>query len=228
LSNWIAIPIKSLDEAKTRLSPVLAPEERAAIASSMFQDVLTASKRTPGIERVIVVTPVGVASGIARDRGADLLIESRTDGLNKAVQLAIDHAFTEGCESLLVIHADVPLVEPEDLASLYQKSTGIVISPSRDLGGTNALLLNPPNIIHPRYGRMSFDAHMALARERGVEPVVIKNDRLALDIDTPQDLKALCGLHPRGETGRFLEEHRIGERLKPTPRESALGSSANL
>ncbi len=223
MSNWIAIPIKSLQEAKTRLSAILSPMERADLASSMFQDVLAASKRTPGVERVIVVTPAGPASVIARVEGIDLLLESKTDGLNKAVQLAIDHSSAGGCERLLVVHADVPLVEPEDLALFYERTSRIMISPSRDLNGTNALLLNPPNIIQPRYGRMSFDTHMRLAREKGIKPVVIKNERLALDIDTPQDLKILYGLLPRGKTGRFLEEHRIGERLKTRIWESATG-----
>lgn len=225
MSYWIAIPIKSFDQAKTRLSPVLTPRERADLASSMFQDVLSAANRTPDVERVLVVTSGEAAGVIARDGGADLLFESRTDGLNEAVQLAIDHASTGGCERLLVVHADVPLVVPEDLRLFYEQGSRIMISPSRDLKGTNALLLNPPNIIQPRYGRTSFNAHLLLAREKGIEPTVIKNERLALDIDTPQDLKTLYGFSPMGKTGGFLDEHRIGERLEAKVTESRIETS---
>lgn len=225
MSNWIAIPVKSLEKAKTRLSSILTPKERADLASAMFQDVLASAKHTPSVDRVVVVTPAGAACDIAEAGGAELLPESQADGLNTAVQLAIDHACKRRSERLLVVHADVPLVEPEDLALFFDSDSKIMISPSRDLSGTNALLLNPPNIIQPRYGRMSFDAHTALARENGVEPMVVKNERLALDIDTPQDLKMLYGLHPIGMTGRFLAQYRIGERLKTMFTESTMKTS---
>ena len=214
MRNCVVIPIKNLAAAKTRLSSVLNPAERATFAASMFQDVLTSAKHTPEIEKILVVTPDGPAAILARESGAELLLESQTDGLNKAVKIAIDHAQTSGYERLLVIHADLPLVQPQDIALFFRDSSTIMISPSQDLDGTNALLLSPPNIIQPRYGRKSFDTHMALIHEMGWEPIVVKNARLALDIDTQEDLRRLCELMPGGETGMFLKRHEIRERLK--------------
>jgi 2-phospho-L-lactate/phosphoenolpyruvate guanylyltransferase len=214
LSNCIAIPIKNLTTAKTRLSPILNPAERADFAAAMFQDVIFSTKRTPEIERILIVTPEGTAATIARENGAELLLESQTDGLNKAVQIAVNYAQSRGVDRLLIVHADLPLIRPQDLSLFFQGNSKIIISPSRDLDGTNALLLSPPNLIQPRYGRRSFDIHSALAREIEIEPSVIQNERLSLDIDTPKDLLHLCELRPSGFTGAFLGKHGIGERLK--------------
>ncbi len=214
MPNCITIPIKDLPEAKTRLSAVLTPEERAEFAASMFQDVIASAKQTPGIQQILVVTPEGPAAVLARERGAELLLESHTDGLNRAVQIGINQAQRSGVARLLIVHADLPMILPQDLELFFQDKSKIMISPSRDLDGTNTLLLSPPNIIQPRYGRRSFDTHIALAHEAGAEPVVVKNDRLGLDIDTPQDLLHLCELKPGGYSGAFLKKHRIEERLQ--------------
>ncbi len=214
MSNCVAIPIKNLATAKTRLSAILAPAERADFAASMLQDVIASAKHTPDLEQIIVVTPDGPGANLARERGAMLLLESQTDGLNKAVQIAIKHTQMGGFKRLLIIHADLPLIQPQDLSLFFQSSSKITVAPSRDLDGTNALLLSPPNIIQPRYGRKSFDIHKALAREAGIEPAVVQNARLSLDIDTPGDLMQLCELQPGGRTGAFLKKHEIGERLK--------------
>lgn len=212
--NCIAIPIKDLATSKTRLSAILTQSERADLASSMFQDVLTAAKRTGDIDQIIVVTPEGPAAAMAREKGAKVLLESQTDGLNKAVQIAINYIRIRGSERLLIVHADLPLIQPRDLSLFFQGNSKIMISPSRDLDGTNTLLLSPPNIIQPRYGRRSFETHTALARDVGIEPVVVRNARLALDIDTLEDLVHLCKLQPGGHSGAFLKKHEIEKRLK--------------
>lgn len=206
--------------AKTRLSAVLTPAERAEFAASMFQDVMASAKQTPNIEQILVVTPEGPAASLATEIGAELILESHTYGLNKAVQLAIDQTQRSGFKRLLIVHADLPLILPRDLSIFFRTKSKIIISPSRDLDGTNTLLLSPPNIIQPRYGRRSYDTHVALAREVDVEPVVVKNDRLGLDIDTPQDLLHLCELKPRGYSGEFLKKHGISERLRAKSAES--------
>lgn len=222
MSTRIAIPVKKLATAKTRLSTILSHEERAHFAASMFRDVLNASKNTPGVDDVIVVTPDDLAASLAHDQDAEVLHENQADGLNRAVQIAIDHALRDGIERLLIVHADIPLLQPSDLSQFVRKRSAIMIAPSRNLDGTNILLLNPPNIIQPRYGWLSFDTHMALARKKEIEPAVIRNERVALDIDTPQGLKTLCGLSPRGFTGEFIREHRLGDRLQAVVKEPPL------
>ena len=46
----IALPVKSLDDAKTRLGPVLAPIERASLTLAMLEDVMDATQALVGWE----------------------------------------------------------------------------------------------------------------------------------------------------------------------------------
>ena len=50
----IALPVKSLGHAKSRLSPLLAPLERGALALAMFEDVLDATLAVDGWETWVV------------------------------------------------------------------------------------------------------------------------------------------------------------------------------
>jgi 2-phospho-L-lactate guanylyltransferase len=125
-----------------------------------------------------------------------------------------------GARKLLIVHADVPLVEPIDLAQFFRGDSKITIAPSRNLDGTNALILNPPDVIEPRYGKMSFDTHLALACKNGIKPLVIRNERIALDIDTPVDLRDLAERSQKGYTHKFMRERNIVGRLQQTIGES--------
>src|SRR5947207_2283235 len=46
----LAVPVKSLDRAKGRLSPVLGPDERARLTVAMLEDVLDAATAQTGWE----------------------------------------------------------------------------------------------------------------------------------------------------------------------------------
>jgi 2-phospho-L-lactate guanylyltransferase len=47
-----------------------------------------------------------------------------------------------------------------------------------------------------RFGEDSFFPHLAAAKETGIEPVVLRLPRVALDIDTPGDLATLIAAGP--------------------------------
>ncbi|MEX2406577.1 MAG: 2-phospho-L-lactate guanylyltransferase, partial [Actinomycetota bacterium] len=65
----IAVPVKSLARAKTRLAPTLSTLERGALTLAMLEDVLDATEAVPGWE-TWVVSPDEVALEIAARRGA--------------------------------------------------------------------------------------------------------------------------------------------------------------
>jgi 2-phospho-L-lactate guanylyltransferase len=50
------------------------------------------------------------------------------------------------------------------------------------------VLCTPANAVPLRFGDDSFFPHLAAARAHGIEPCVVRLPRIALDIDTPQDL----------------------------------------
>ena len=77
------------------------------------------------------------------------------------------------------------------MSALLGRRGGVVIVPDRHGSGTNALLLEPPEVMAPSFGAGSFARHAALARAAGAEVKVAELPSLSLDVDTPADLAAL-------------------------------------
>jgi 2-phospho-L-lactate guanylyltransferase (CobY/MobA/RfbA family) len=76
------------------------------------------------------------------------------------------------------------------LLSHVEDTSAITIAPSPD-GGTNALLLHPPDAIPFHFGRNSFAHHSASASEAGFTIRSVTSQGLQTDIDMPQDLLQL-------------------------------------
>ena len=68
ISFPVIIPVKTFDLAKRRLSGILQPPERAALARTMLIDVLNVVTSVVLPSNVIVITSSPEASGIARVR----------------------------------------------------------------------------------------------------------------------------------------------------------------
>ena len=78
------------------------------------------------------------------------------------------------------------------MASTHGRAPQINIAPSRD-GGTNALMLQPPQAIPFAFGRDSFQRHRHLAAEAGIPVSVVESDSLVFDIDLPEDYELVFG-----------------------------------
>ncbi len=186
--------MKDLWSAKSRLSPILHPGARAGLALYMMSRVIRVL-REAGVGDVCVVSPDRIVLGEAEKRGAfPLAQESR--GLNPALEEARRWAMEKGASSLLVLPADLPLLEPDDVRSLLEgapEGRGVEISPDAAHFGTNALLLRPPDALPFLFGPGSFEAHLDAARERDLPVTVRENPRLAFDLDTVEDFARLNG-----------------------------------
>jgi 2-phospho-L-lactate guanylyltransferase len=115
-----------------------------------------------------------------------------------------------GVSSVLRLPIDVPLVTAADIEELFaaSKSAACVLVPSRDGRGTNALLRTPPGLFPSHFGPDSLRQHLKEARAAGAEVLMIKNARLALDVDDADDLRALMAICPAHiTTGRWFARH---------------------
>jgi 2-phospho-L-lactate guanylyltransferase (CobY/MobA/RfbA family) len=54
--RYALVPVKDLTQAKARLSPLLSPTERHALATAMLDDVLSALQQASTVERIALVT----------------------------------------------------------------------------------------------------------------------------------------------------------------------------
>jgi 2-phospho-L-lactate guanylyltransferase len=100
---------------------------------------------------------------------------------------------SRGIQSTLVIPADIPLIEAADIRAIYGSAPerGAVLVPSADQRGTNAVLRRPAALFPLRFGNDSFMPHLGAAIATHTSCVVLSLPRIALDIDTPEDLQQL-------------------------------------
>ncbi len=185
----VVVPVKGLDDAKSRLSEVLSPEERAALVVAMLEDVLAAVREVHA-GPVAVVTPESRLSEVASTFGAELLRDAGT-GYNAAIEHAVDVATSSGWNAVLVVPADQARVRADELREALSAlaSSEVVVAPSDD-GGTGLLGLRPPDAIGPAFGPGSGAAHARAAREAGRALVELQLRSLAVDVDTLEDLNA--------------------------------------
>jgi 2-phospho-L-lactate guanylyltransferase (CobY/MobA/RfbA family) len=85
--------------------------------------------------------------------------------------------------------------------------------PSHDRLGTNALLLAPPDIIKLRFGYDSFTFHMSQLSSAGLPLRFFENERIALDIDEPDDLTRFLSFNDHASQSSavaraMLEQHK--------------------
>lgn len=192
MATLVVVPLKRFERAKARLSPVLGEAERAQLAERLAAGVVDAAASATGGDHVLVVADERSVVTWAERRGVRGVV---VDGdLDAAAAAGLDAARLAGCERVLVAHGD--LVHPEALVPLVA-AEGALIAPDRRLDGTNVLAV-PTDAPFPfAYGPGSFERHVTAAREMGLDLRVVLDSDVAIDVDTPDDLR----LHPQVERG---------------------------
>ncbi len=189
---FAVVPVKDLAGTKSRLAPILNPGARAGLTLYMMGRVVRALKEA-GVGDVCVVSPDPGVLGEAASRGAVPLVQ-RSVGLNPALEEGRARALAGGASALLVLPADLPLLDGEDVGAVLEAAgdgPGLVLAPDGARSGTNALLLRPPDALPFLFGPESFEAHLGAARTRGLEVRVCERSHLAFDLDTAGDLRRL-------------------------------------
>lgn len=212
------VPIKAGGQVKSRLSPVLSPEERRELGLAMAADVLAALAGVPALQERFVVTGDEAATALAVEHGFSVLAEPEPVGYRSAAQMAMALVAANGAVAALCLPADLPLLAEADIEALIAaiaEAPSVALAPSRDEGGTNAVALAPPDLMDLQFGPDSFHRHLRDAQTAGLQPIVLRRPNLALDVDTPEDLRALIARRPGGRTGAYLEQSGIIRRIEP-------------
>jgi len=211
------IPVKRLEESKSRLLSRLPDAKRQALTLAMLEDLLDALSRTRGLERIAVTTPDPVVAERARAAGAEILMRPEP-GLNAALEDGRKRLFAGAAgarpisneDGILFVLGDVAGALPEDFERLLglaaqDSEPGVWLAPSAD-GGTSALLQRPAGVIPCCFGRDSAKQHREAAAEAGIAYHEIELASLAIDLDQPEDLEAFLATRGGGvRTRRLLE-----------------------
>jgi 2-phospho-L-lactate/phosphoenolpyruvate guanylyltransferase len=207
ISFPIVVPVKTFDLAKQRLSGILQPSERAALARSMLIDVLNVVASAILPSNVIVVTSSPQASDIATSAGMLVLQEAACSDLNLAIEAASRHEIVQNAGGFLMLPADVPEIT---IAAVHQafaaleQSRCLVLAPAISDGGTNLLACRPPQAIRPEFGPMSFARHLAAGERAGLACHVLNSPELGRDIDRPDNLARFLDRRTSTLTDRLL------------------------
>lgn len=205
MSLWAIIPVKPLKNAKSRLSPVLTPDQRFELAQAMLRHVLSVTTTIRQITGVLVISRDTKALAIARELGAKTLQEGAMSNLNPALMRATMVVMSWRADAVLVLPADLPFINSQDVRGMIGLAVdrSIVIATDSASDGTNALLVRPPGAIEFEYGPGSFARHIRSAAAAGLRAFTYESDRLALDIDLPDDLETYQRLLQSGRFGHL-------------------------
>ncbi len=180
VDSAVVVPIKAFHAAKARLAAALSAQERAALARRMAATVLAAGAP---LDRFVVCDDDEVAEFAVAHHAKVLWMPDR--GLNGAVEAGVTEVRNAGYHHVVVAHSDLPLATR--LAWLVTADS-VTLVPDRHGDGTNVIAL-PTALPFPfRYGPASFRRHAAQAADLGVDLRVVRDQRLALDVDRPDDL----------------------------------------
>lgn len=194
MSLWAVVPVKPLDQAKSRLAGALSAKERVALVQKLLERTLDVLRQVPAIAEIVVATSDPGVAAWARRGGYRVLREVGEPDLNGALAVATRSAQTHRVEAVLIVHADLPRVTPaevEKMMALAGTGPVVVVAPDRHGRGTNALLCAPPGLIEYRFGEDSYAQHCAQAQAAGARLEICSAPGLALDLDVPEDLEVL-------------------------------------
>lgn len=227
---WALVPVKRLDDAKRRLASHLRPVERQRLCRAMLEDVLATLSKCERIDGVTVVSDDDEVAALARRYACEHLPERELGvrGLNGVVSAAVSRLAERGVVSVMVVHGDLPMLTPGDVASLLDshaalQEPSVTIATDRHRSGSNCVLASPAATFEFCFGEDSLARHLEVARNRGVEAAVAELPGTSLDVDTPEDLAALLreiGLQQGSHTGRCLRSFEWWPPANDLPQDS--------
>ena len=216
--TWAVVPVKEFAGAKQRLSSCMSPEERRTLATVMLEDVLDALSATHELAGLIVVTVDPVAAPLAARYGARVVTEGAREGHTGAVTAAARLLVREGRAGMMTMPGDIPRVRSAEIAAAlaaHGAAPAFTIVPAHDDLGSNTIICSPPDAVPLRFGDNSFYPHLDAARAQGIDPLVVRQGGIGMDIDNPADLAMFLKMSPPAPTRTlaFLEQSGLAARL---------------
>ncbi len=183
------IPVKSLATAKSRLASSFTRHQRERLVLDMFHHVLCVLIDSELFEKVSVVSSDTQVLEKAYLWGAQAVVEEYHSH-NQALHAAALREISEGVTTLLTISADLPLLTTQEIRCFYEQSLqhDVVLAPSRDGTGTNAIMVHPPLAVPYVFGPGSLQSYVEAAKQKHLSYAKFHSIGLALDIDTIDDL----------------------------------------
>ncbi|MBV1904750.1 MAG: 2-phospho-L-lactate guanylyltransferase [Pseudomonadales bacterium] len=212
---WALVPLKILDQVKSRLAPVLTAEERRGLVLAMLKDVLQVLCQSQELSGVLLVSREPHIKSLLPDHATlNFWQEPVGCDLSQTITAASNYlATTFQATGVMIVPADVPLISRADIQQLLRRHNKVSLVADHQSRGTNCLICSPPNNMPVLYDGQSFKPHLKTARNLGLHPLIAKADSLSLDIDTPEDLVHLIYRVDKSHTRQFINNAGIASRV---------------
>lgn len=193
MNLWTVLPVKSLQETKSRLGRVLSLDERGQLTQRLLVRTLALLQTTPYICETAVISRDANVQAIATQFGCRSAAEEAGSGLNGAAAAGVALAAANGATHCLVLPSDLPFLRESELLELvYLAQTAVhhptlILCSDRQQQGTNAMILPVNLAFRFQYGRNSFQLHQQEASRLNLICQIAQFPGLQFDLDTEQD-----------------------------------------
>ena len=188
LKTSAIIPVKTFSKAKTRLNIQQTCKEE--ICSIMLQEVLKTISNCNLVSKIVIVSKDETALKIGRPFNAIEIFDDES-GVNNAINLADEYLSDKNFDCSVIFPQDIPIMtssDIDDLLSFVKSKSSVIIVPSRQFNGTNALVRCPTDIMNTRYDMGSYTFQMDAAKTKTKNTSIAFIRRMMLDIDDEYDL----------------------------------------
>jgi 2-phospho-L-lactate guanylyltransferase len=184
----------------------------------MLTDTLDAVAGCRRLAGVMIVTLDPRAAALGERIGARIVTEGARDGHTGSVNAGRRLLAGEGRGGMITMPGDIPATRANEIAavlSAHLAGPSFTISPAHDDFGSNAVVCSPPESVPLRFGDNSYFPHLDAARRQGIEPTVIRQPGIAMDIDHPVDLALFLRLQQSvgTRTRTLLDQLSVPARL---------------
>jgi len=188
--RWAVVPMKPLEEAKTRLSTILRPVEKRNLVLSLFIHTIVQLQECDKFDGIAVITADPVLAAVAEKMKIHVIKEAKPCDLNSSLNEALSYLKEYKVNGMMILPGDLPFLNARvltDMVSEIESHHTMMISPDHLLKGTNALYINPIDNLPFSYGDNSFTRHIQFARQMHYNVKIYLSDHIKVDIDSPED-----------------------------------------
>jgi len=207
-NRWsLVVPVKRVENAKTRLG--LDAASRASLAIAMAVDTVAAALGCPLVSAVVVVTDDARAREALAPLGVLIVADEPDAGLNAALEHGVAIAMAGPVGALA---SDLPSLRSDDLGIILDRALEYDQSVVADLSGSGTTLLcaRSAALFAPRFGVESFAAHVAAGAADLTE---LAPESVRRDVDTVDGLSGAVDLGVGYATKRALADLPVAEGL---------------
>tara|TARA_B100000953_G_C17970978_1_gene406100 strand:+ start:287 stop:922 length:636 start_codon:yes stop_codon:yes gene_type:complete len=188
LKTSAIVPVKTFSKAKKRLR--LQQSVKENICNLMLQEVLKTISNCKLIDKIVLVSKDEAALKIGRQFNAAEIFDNES-GVNDAVSLADQYISDKKFDSSIIFPQDIPIMMSSDIDNLLnfvKSKNSVIIVPSRQFNGTNALVRCPADIMKTSYDMGSYTFQIDAAKTKTDDVSIALIRRMMLDIDDEHDL----------------------------------------